>query len=822
MNYNEEIKNRIFAKLNELNITDQTKRVNEELAEIYSKDESEYFINLADSKIKYENEHNLAIPYLLGICNSVNWQESYIYDIGDMPDIDVDYAPIVLDYMKTEYVPKTFGKEKICRIGTYTRFGIKSSLLDAARIFGLDHHEIQEITTSLPMKDEEGEILTWEAAVETDEELKKYLETYPELAKTAKKLLNRIRGTGVHAAGVIISSVNISEFVPLIRPKKGPMASAWSEGLSSSDLSAVGLVKFDFLGLDSGQTLAEACHYHEDILKLGKVAALENNTHFSNEDLYTKDPLSLKQSSIGDLRMIFQFDGSPSIRRLAKDARADCFEDLTALTAIFRPGPLKSKMDQKYCNRKFNTENWIDKTHESIYPIVNKTYGLMIYQETCMKILHEIGKIPKKDCEAVRKAISKKKIEKFKKYQDQFIKNGTKTLGNEEEAIRIWKEIEAFSAYSFCKSHAAAYTLISARQLYMKTNCPEAYIPAFLNNYSPTGEDGYKAMKDYLIDANKHGIICNRADINLSKAKFYPGNKLYYCFQKLKGIGEEAAKKIEQNQPYTNYPDFLDKFGTDAKVNSTLIMCRAIPGDPKQNWAYYENYKLWKKRNKDSNDKLLKAKEKILNKLKELNIECNINNPDELFELAKNKDIKKFINSYAKSLKKWVPISKEPKPILEEQKYLNDKFSKKLDDEMTCDKESYGFLWYHPIEKALGNSTEKTFDNLNENFKKIGNVHAILIEVNKKKSKNGNMYYSLTIEDANCVNKKVTIWENEYDRFKEILKKDNIIQIKLKKPDEKTKYFGYSLEQVGWKMPPKEQDFRIILIKEALPKVGPS
>ncbi len=356
-------------KLKEFNLNDELhkNRLNEELKEIFAKDEISYFISLAEKKEIYENEHNLLVPFLLGIVKEFSINQPYKFDIGDAPDIDLDYVPDIRDYLKNEYCPKAFNEDKVCNICTYTKFGIRSALIDMARVLGIDRKEVMALTKALKVKDDEGDVLTWDKALELYDDLREYLEKHPELAESAKKLLNRIRGMGVHASGLIISNVNIKEFVPLVMPRGKNInpSSAWVEGLSGSDLGAVGLVKFDFLGLDATEKIGRACHYAKKLFKEARKEYLETgklpiNEYFrsqiDNEELaisalpgqkdfsdlsYLNDPKSLAMGNTGKLKMVFQFDGSPGIRSLAKQGGVRKFEDLPALASLYRPGPMK-------------------------------------------------------------------------------------------------------------------------------------------------------------------------------------------------------------------------------------------------------------------------------------------------------------------------------------------------------------------------------------------------------------------------------------------------------------------------------------------------
>lgn len=443
-------------------------RFESEWNEITRINEDKYFIELVESKTKFAvNENNLIIPYLLGIVDNFDITKDVKYNYGDMPDVDIDYPASVRDYLKGDFAKEQFGSEYICNIASYSTYGMKSALKDMARIFGLPHKDVDIVTKILKDKDDDGKTLTWDQAIEVFDELKDYCKANPEVADAAKRLVGRIRGYGQHASGLVVSSVPIHEHIPLIRGKEGSVSSAWTEGLSGQDLSTVGFIKFDFLSLDANQKISTACKLSCEDEKFRKEAKLAENSISScigedtvcalpgqpswSDTSYLNDPKCMEMANRGDLRLIFQFDGSPGIRNMASKGGVDRFEDLVAYASLFRPGPMKLGAHEQYIKRKRGIEEW------SVHPLLadgpgnlNFTYNVIVYQEQIGRILNTVGKIPLDNCEEVRKAISKKKVEKFQKYKDMFITNGQKTLGqSKEEVEHLFKLVEAFSSYGF-------------------------------------------------------------------------------------------------------------------------------------------------------------------------------------------------------------------------------------------------------------------------------------------------------------------------------------------------------------------------------------
>jgi len=223
-------------------------------------------------------------------------------------------------------------------------------------------------------------------------------------------------------------------------------------------------------------------------------------------------------------------------------------------------------MDVHYCKRKRGEEPY--EIHPLMQKSLAKTYGILVYQEQIMDILRVVGEIPDMHTEKVRKAVSKKKIKDFIKYKEVFIKNGQKNLGESEEYVEnLWQTIESFSAYGFNASHSYAYTYISARLLWLKAHYPLEFYAAILMCETDTDK-----IKDYKIDAEKHGIEVLPIHINYSKENFtIHDNKIYFGFSNIKSIGEEVAKRIVSDQPYKNVTDFLDRFGTDLTCIKALV-----------------------------------------------------------------------------------------------------------------------------------------------------------------------------------------------------------------------------------------------------------
>ena len=325
-------------------------RLRAEIKEIDNQAEHDYFLDLYDKNAKFgKNENNLIVPYLMGLTDEFDLSKEAKHIQGEFPDIDVDYLPVVQEYLRNQWCPATFGRDKVVNIGNYGTFGIKSALLDMARVHGADYQEIQTITKNLVDKDEEGRPLSWDKALEATPELAAYCERNPEIADAASRLIDRNRGRGKHAGGTVVSSIKIDDLVPVMIDTDGNPVSGWTEGLHEQDLQPVGLIKFDVLAVKDLLRIAHCCNLvkqrHPEIKG---ISVREGGSDWTDTS-YLNDPKALELANRAETRGIFQFDGE-GMRKLIKSGGVDRFEDLVAYSALFRPGPLNCVQENTLVN----------------------------------------------------------------------------------------------------------------------------------------------------------------------------------------------------------------------------------------------------------------------------------------------------------------------------------------------------------------------------------------------------------------------------------------------------------------------------------------
>lgn len=812
-------------------------RLKEEIKEIDNQAEHDYFLELYEKKAKFShNENNLLIAFLLGLTDEYDISKDPNYIQGEFPDIDVDYLPIVQEYLRKEWCPKEFGRDNVVNIGNYGTFGIKSALLDMARVHGADYQEIQTITKNLQDRDEEGKPITWEKAIETAPALNDYCKRNPEIADAAKRLIDRNRGRGKHAGGTVISSIKIDDLVPIMIDTDGHPVSGWTEGLHDQDLQPVGLIKFDVLAVKDLLRIANCCNLikqrHPEVKSISAKPGQSDWT----DTRYLNDSKSIFLANEAQTRGIFQFDGE-GMRNLIKAGGVTSFDDLVAYSSIFRPGPLGMKMHERYIERKRGREEWEDEIPSCLRQVLGNTYGVLCYQEQVMKVLNIVGEIPLIHCEKIRKAISKKKTSEFIKYKQMFLENGSKKTGwpidsDDNRNMRfLWDQIESFASYGFNKSHAVAYTYTSARLLYLKAHYPLEFFCSTLA--LEADEDKVKIFKR---EAERMGIRINRCDLNKSKVNYeIIGEEIYVGFSNIKGIGQEVAEKIVQGQPYSSIQDFLGRFGTDKRIIEPLINLGVFKdATPNILMEFYEDYKKWTKGNIDKEKRQNKRREELADSIRallksdaeekyldhEFLMMVNDQGSASLMKPAISKeftesDVFNLVKKYAKSvlsfehktnftknnsisLENWTPQNRYPK--------------EKWPNIFELERKHYGFSWEHPIQKSpdyVGGHSFNIFKE-DEDIVNAGVEVMIVKQPQEKISKKENKYYFVLVEDEDWNVEVVTFWSEDYARFKEELEywnkeqnRGNFIKIRLTRP-------GPGFKSYTFESPPKMIRHKII------------
>lgn len=517
-----------------------------------------------------------------------------------------------------------------------------------------------------------------------------------------------------------------------------------------------------------------------------------------------------------------------------------------------------SGMATNYCQRKKGIERY--DVHPLMEPILGHTYGVLVYQEQVMKLLHVVGGIPLKDCEIVRKAISKKKVDKFIKYKVQFLTVGQERLGwTLEQVSELWDHIEAFAGYGFNLSHAVAYTYVSSRLLALKAHYPLEFFTAILSCESMEDK-----VKEYKVDAEKFGLTVNRLDLNKSGATFQiVDDEIYIGFSNVKGIGREVAERIVEHQPYTGLEDFLEKFGTDANVLKPLIGLRIFDGHPLVLYEFVEHYKevikkrqARDKRNADTRKRYVEEFMYLIPDGEEGKYDYEMNRKfmDDLVKGAYDKQAdfnKAFIGCEGEEqipgldTKEAFKIYKKYRRAVEgHQKKLEADESVKLEDfrpkgkldakirdllggdPLKAEGQFYGFNWDSLLVDSpdfIGDHTfadfEKRYD-LNDTVSWLVEVQVVSKPQEKTSKGSGKKYYVMEVQDADGVKNGVTIWGPEYGRFKDELnfwesesRMGNLLQIRLTRPNPPFKNYTFESDRTKKYPEDKSEDVRLTVMR---------
>jgi len=537
-------------------------RLQEELQVIADKNFASYFLVVGDM-VSWAKENQIMVGpgrgsaagslvcYLLGITEVDPIKFDLLFfrfinpERNDFPDIDTDFMDSRRGEVK-DYLKKKF--KHVASISTYTKFKDKGVIRDVARTFLIPLGEVNKALKAVETFEE------FESSPSTDEFRRKY----PEVVKFASQLRGRIRSNGMHAAGVVVAKDDISKYVP-IETRKDPdnMVSGRIPVVAydMEQTADLGLIKLDVLGLKTLSVI-------DDAVKTIK--------HIKKEDIDLKkikldDPKVFEMLSNGFTKGVFQAEATPYTNLLMKMG-VSTFEDLAASNALVRPGAMNT-VGGSYIRRK-KGEEMVTYAHPIMHEFTERTYGVIIYQEQVMQACVYLGGMSWADADKVRKIIGKKKdASEFDAYKDQFVQGASKYITG-EDALKLWHDFEAHAGYSFNRSHAIAYSMLSYYTAWLKCYYPLEFMFAVLKN-----EKDKDARTDYLLEAKRLGIKVLLPHINESELDFsIKGNSLIFGLSDIKYISDNIGSKIKALRPFVSYKDFLDK----ATVKGSGINSRAV------------------------------------------------------------------------------------------------------------------------------------------------------------------------------------------------------------------------------------------------------
>ena len=479
-----------------------------------------------------------------------------------MPDIDIDFCYERRNEV-IEYVVNKYSKNNVAQIITFGTMMAKGVVRDVARVMGMPYADADKIAKLIP-----NELnITLDRALKVEPELKELYDSDPKITKLidiSKRLEGLTRHASTHAAGVVITEKELNNYVPLFEPPDGQITT----GFPMTSLEKIGLLKMDFLGLRTLTVISETIK----ILKRTKKKDVDI------EKIPLDDKKTFELFANAETIGIFQLESS-GMRDLLKKLKPEKFEEIIALLALFRPGPIGSGMLDDFIKRKHKKAG-IKYDHPILEPILKDTYGIIIFQEQIMRIASDLAGFSLAEADTLRRAISKKIPEIMAEARQGFVRGALKKGIQKETADKVFSLIEYFSGYGFNKSHSAAYAMISYRTAYLKANFPVEFTTALLTSE----RDNTDKVALYINESIRTGLKILPPDVNESFANFTVVEEgIRFGMAAVKNVGQSAIDSIivsrEKHGKFKSIYDFtqqVDSRLVNRRVIESLIKCGAF------------------------------------------------------------------------------------------------------------------------------------------------------------------------------------------------------------------------------------------------------
>jgi DNA polymerase III subunit alpha len=562
-------------------IAEYEQRLNREIQMIQQMKFSGYFLIVWDF-IRYAKERN--IPVGPGRGSAAGSLVSFALDITDidplqsellferflnpervsMPDIDIDFCMNRRGEV-INYVTEKYGRDQVAQIITFGTMAAKAAVKDVGRAMDIPYNEVDRIAKMIPATLN----ITLDKALEESPQLQdayKNESQVKELLDTARKLEGLVRNVGVHAAGVVIAPQPLIDLVPLHRTKNEEIVTAFD----MKAIEKIGLLKMDFLGLTTLTILDDALKLiaqRGDAIDLNRIPV---------DDKETYEKVFHRALTSG----VFQFE-SGGMRDVLRRYKPDSIEDLTALNALYRPGPIQGGMIDDFIDRKWGKRK-VEYELPELEEILKETLGVIVYQEQVMQIAQRLAGYSLGEADLLRRAMGKKIAEEMAKQRERFV-SGAKERGFGQKKIeKIFDLMAQFAEYGFNKSHSAAYALLAYQTAYLKTHYPIEFMAALLTSVTGNTDDVVK----YINECREMGISVEPPDINVSDANFTPhGQAIRFGLAAVKNVGHNAIESIvaarKQLGKFTSIFEFCEKVDLrllNKRVLESLIKSGAMDG----------------------------------------------------------------------------------------------------------------------------------------------------------------------------------------------------------------------------------------------------
>ncbi|HEY4696157.1 MAG TPA: DNA polymerase III subunit alpha [Candidatus Hydromicrobium sp.] len=559
------------AKKRYENITGEIdRRIKKELEVIEKMGFSEYFLIVWDL-VNFAKNNNIRVgpgrgsaagsivSYLLGITDIEPLKYGLLFERflneerRSMPDIDIDFCYEKRDEV-IKYVTKKYGDKRVAQLITFGTMAARQAIRDAGRVMEVPYAEVDRIAKMIPMELN----VTIKNSLDLVPDLKEIYENdrkIREVIDTAISLEGISRQDSIHAAGVVISSEDLYNYTPIQKENEGAIVTQYK----MEDIQKIGLLKMDFLGLKTLSLIDKTLFL---IKKTKNIDIDINNINLDDKETF-------KMLSEGECLGVFQLESS-GMRELVINLKPTKFEDLIALLALYRPGPLQSGMVNDFVESR-NGRKKISYLHPSLEKILESTYGIILYQEQVMRIASELAGFSMSEADILRGAISKKKRSLLSRQKSKFIE-GAKNKGIDEKiSVKIFELVNHFAEYGFNKSHSAAYAMISYQTAYLKAKYPVEFMAALLSIRMGSQEK----VAQYVNETRRMGIEVLPPDINGSFTDFtVVENSIRFGLSAIKNVGTNVIECIEKVRrkggKFRNFMDFCERVDSSVLNKKTL------------------------------------------------------------------------------------------------------------------------------------------------------------------------------------------------------------------------------------------------------------
>lgn len=570
---------RVKSKNPNINKKLYVERIENETSLIKSMGFSGYFLIVADF-IQYAKENNIPVgpgrgsaagslvAYSLGITDLDPIEHGLIFERflnparKSMPDIDVDFCINGREEVFKYVAEKYGGGDYVAQIITFGKLKTRAVIRDVGRAMDIPLHEVDTIAKMVP----DVLNITLDNAIKQEPKLKELAKKKPEVAdliRTCRILEGLPRHASTHAAGVVIADRPLVEYMPLYKGKKGEVVTQFD----MKRVEKIGLIKFDFLGLRNLTVISNTIH----------LIAAQGQTPPDLSNLDFKDSATYCLLAAGDTTGVFQLESS-GMKDLLVRLKPESFDDIIALVALYRPGPLDSGMVEDFVDRKHGKKK-VEYIVPQLEPILKETYGVIVYQEQVMKIAGDLANFSMAEADDLRKAMGKKIPEIMAGHRERFMHGASNNGIPSDKAGKIFYLMEKFGGYGFNKSHSAAYALIAYQTAYLKAHFPVEFMASLLTSEMHSTDGVVK----YIAECRSHDIEILPPDINESDKEFIvTGSKIRFGLVAVKNVGENAIESIikaRKDGKFSSLFDFCERVDlkkVNKRVIESLIKCGAF------------------------------------------------------------------------------------------------------------------------------------------------------------------------------------------------------------------------------------------------------